>query len=447
MKEALSFATYVAIGTGMALAASSFAVLSALYGVVEPQSVMIAIVAAGLLLLVVAGSIGSLASMYPSAPGMAVYLTKAYGGRISLTLMLLYLSILGCLAAVESYVFAQVLGHLLPGWFSPVTAATGVLVVVIGVNLFGFELPDRVQNLTTVLLVLLILAVGIGSLVATPGPVDPAAVKLAAKAEEGGFVAALTATGMAVFLFLGFEWVAPLGKRPQHYRRQMPVSMIVSVSILIVIYAIFAFGLAKHFPRERIAGTAIPQFILASTLSGRFGALVAALISLLAMISSFNAGLMGGARLVYALSRQGKLPPFCAKISENSGAPIGAILILGAMSVLTAIVVATFDLAIMMSSYAAAIECFMYAAVMFAWLRLGRDAKDPKIFRSPIPRFVQVLVAGLMPLLGIAALLSDEKRWLWSVGCFGIALVGLTALAHHLQTAQEKREGTTRIAN
>lgn len=445
MKAAATFATYVAVGVGMAIAASSFAVLSALCGVVGAKASLLPILIAGVLLLVVAGSIGSLASLYPSAPGMVVYLNKAFGRRASLTLVLLYLSVVACVGGVESYVFARVLEKLAPTWSSPTLAAAAVLITVTIVNLVGLELPERIQNITTTLLIFIILATSVLCLFAAPLPLPPLAPASAAGPTLSGS-ALVTATGMAVFLFLGFEWVVPLGKRPKDYERLLPLSMLVSVIVLVILYGAFAAALARHFSNDQIAATAIPQFLLATVLSSRLGVPLATLVSLLAMVTSFNAGMMGAARLIYALARQGSLPRFCAVISERSGAPAGAILTIGSLAIVAAIVTTRFELSIVMSAYAAAIECVIYGAIMFAWLRLGRTVRDGKLFRSPIPRLIQIAVAALMPLLGIAALLADEQHIRGAIATFCIAVVAITLLTHWLLILKQQREQGERLA-
>lgn len=442
MKSAKDFATYVAISVGMAMAGSSFAVLSSLFGSAGASTSLAAILIAGALLLVVASSIGSLASLYPSAPGMVVYLAKAFGSRVSLTLVLLYLSVVACLGGVESFVFARVLDRLVPTWSSPTLAAASVLITVTVVNLCGLELPDKIQKVATTLLITLVITTSVLCLFVVP----TAAVGAVAGFSTAGFsgTALVTTTGMAVFLFLGFEWVVPLGKRPKHYERLMPLAMVASIAVLILLYSVFAAALARHFSTQQIAATAIPQYLLATVLSSRIGVSLATLISFLAMVTCFNAGMMGAARLIYALARQGNLPTWCARISERTGAPIGAILTIGSLAMIASIITTRFNVSIVLSAYAAAIECWIYGAVMFSWLKLGRSVRDNKTFRSPVPRLVQIVIAALMPLLGVAALLSDELRAGAAVTTFVSAIVIIGALTHWLLLLKQKREKVVR---
>ena len=76
------FGEYVATGVGMALACSGYAMVGQLSLVVDGSALLVAVVLAFVLCMVIAGSIGELAGMYPSAPGVRTYLKAAFGEDI-----------------------------------------------------------------------------------------------------------------------------------------------------------------------------------------------------------------------------------------------------------------------------------------------------------------------------------------------------------------------------
>src|SRR5262249_27144468 len=145
----------------------------------------------------IAGSVAELASMYPSAPGVRTYLKAAFDNRISLMLVYLYLIFMILVAAVEAYMFGLVVRSTFPGT-PPLAAGLSLIAFTVAVNLRGLELPKTMQIVTTVLLIVLVMVLGVMGIVRggqLPAP------------NEGWEQAAKVpaAIGMAVYLFIGFE--------------------------------------------------------------------------------------------------------------------------------------------------------------------------------------------------------------------------------------------------
>src|SRR5262249_47002980 len=138
-----------------------------------------------------------------------------------------------------------------------------------------------------------------------------------------------TITGMSIFLFVGFEWVTALGYNRNSYNKLIPRAMYTSIIINIIVYSLVVIGLDSQLTRFDIVATPIPHVSLCTKILGNNGVLLAVLLSCLAILSTFNAGVMGGSRLIYALSREGNLPTWCGTISLRTGTPIGAVLLLG----------------------------------------------------------------------------------------------------------------------
>jgi amino acid transporter len=437
------FFGYVAIATGMAMAASSFSMLAAMFGVVGARGVVAAILVGGALTVVVAAAIGGLASLYPSAPGLATYLKKAFGSRLAMTASILYLSLVVCIIGAEGAALAEVVRPFVPAAV-PVAAGPCVLVAVIACNMLGLELPWRVQMSATVALIVVAMTISVIALL-RPAPEMLTAVPEpgSGHAWSGPFAEGI---GMSVFLFLGFEWVAPLGRSPDDYRRLLPLSMIVAVVALVVLYSTFALALARNFPSERVAGTLVPAYLVASRTSGRSAGVLAMLLCLLANVTVYNGSIMGASRLIFALARQGSLPRSWGRVSVQTGTPVVAIAIIGSVSTLGSLALNLTRTASIAAAYAAAVECTMYGALVFAWLRL-RGSRVPETgFHPPFPRALLIAVACMMPLVGLAAL-GGDARHAWSPAVvFVVAVLGAVALTRGLGVADGARPLATRLA-
>lgn len=434
MKRTLDFGSYVSISAGLALAASSFTMLAALLGLANPTGALLSIPIAGALLTVVAASIGSLASLFPAAPGISVYLGKAFGGSSAIIVVLMYIAVFGCLVGGESYLLSQVtavLGYHLP---SNLLAVGALSLVMLG-HLLGMEVPLKIQIATTVAVIACVVLLVSFSLFGDSGKTIQWSLTEATVPKTD----LATTIGMGVFLFIGFEWVTPLGRMPKHYRYMVPWAMPVAILLLTVVYTAFGIALLVNFPATVISGSKVPQFLLARVIGSPFGVALAIGMSVFAMINTFNAGLLGSARLVYGLAREGSFPAFLSRISLDTGAPYAAIITTGALALITAVGICQFDLTVVAVSFAAALECFIYAAVMFAWIQLQHKSKGKDIFRSPFPKVVQLLVGCIMPVLGLGALFADQEYAIEALVFFLVSMLVIVGTSFALTSNRRAR--------
>ena len=320
---------YVSISVGMAMATACFMTVAGMFGASDGYYLLGGIALAALMCMLASASIAEIASRFPAAPGITTYLKVAFGETLSMPMVLTYLTLVVSLAGVESYLFAAMIEEFLPGLASPFVLAIGMLVLVVITNLSGIEMSRRLQTFTTVMLALGTAGLSIALIFTAPGEMPPPGPN---QAELEGVLPFVTASAMAVFLFIGFEWVTPLGRSPESYRRLIPLSMPIGIAVLALMYGLFAFALWLHLPGEEIALTALPHFLAGHIVSSEYGRYGAAFISLLTMMTSFNAGLMGASRLMYAMARQKNLPQIFATMSAR-GVPVNVVLLIGGIAI------------------------------------------------------------------------------------------------------------------
>jgi ethanolamine permease len=373
--------------------------------------------------MVIALSVGELASIYPSAPGVRTYFKATFGDRPSLTLVYLYLIFVVLIAGLEGFVFSQVVSAVFPRTL-PMVTITVLIVFVAAINLIGFELPRGLQIFTTSISVLLIVISGILGLfhakvslteIFSPKDTLRQAMMLPALA------------GMSVFLYTGFEWVTPLGLRAKAYERKVPFSMPATVLVLFLAYSLFVIGTASQLAPAAIARTPVPQIPYFSTLYGTMGPYLALLLSVMAIFSTFNAGILGGSQLIFMLAQEGQLPEWCGAVSLRTGCPVGAILVLGGLALTAGAGILLFRLEIVAALIGASIMCLIYAAFMVAVLKLRRDKPNVRRpFRTPVFQFVQGALAVILLIMGVQTLLSEPGLGLRC--CLGALLSATLAL-------------------
>lgn len=442
MKKAFELGFYVTFGAGIAFGISSFTVISEMFGV-APSSfwLIVSICLAGLFCMMLSSCIAELASMYPSAPGVRTYLKVALPARTSLFLVYLYLIFMIMVAGIESYLFAQVVRALFPQ-LPALAVVLGLLALTVIVNLMGLELPRGVQMFTTTSLILGVLVLG----VIGAGPAlanlhfSSAIFSGHPLAQVGG------ALGSAIYLFIGFEWVTMMGFSAKAYERRIPMSMPLAILTNIVAYSIFSLGLATQIPVDKITASPIPQLPYFVQMYGTRGTYVALALSILAIISCFNAGVMGGSRLIHALAREGNLPKAWGTMSLRTGAPIGGVLVLGSLAFIGSVIIVSYELEEVAAIVGAAIVCFVYAAFIWAVLHLRKTQPNARrTFRSPLPAWLHWALMVIMPVVGILSLVLVPADKRLQVIVTTVGLIVIAAIAVQWSIRYSKNEAAMRL--
>jgi amino acid transporter len=424
MKKIFELGFYVTFGAGIAFGISSFTILSEMFKVASSFWVIVSICLAGIVCMLLSSSIAELASMYPSAPGVRTYLKVALPPRTSLFLVYLYLMFMIMVAGIESYLFALVVGKLFPQLHElhhVLFVVLTLLACTVIVNLLGLELPRGVQMFTTTALILGVLGLGAYGAGAHLSELHWNSTTIMARQPLGHPAwQVLGAVGSAVYLFIGFEWVTMMGFTAKAYERKIPISMPLAILTNIVAYCVFSLAMATRMQVANITVTDIPQIPYFVQIFGARGSVVGLVLSILAIVSCFNAGVMGGSRLIHALAREGNFPKSWGRISLNTGAPIGGVLALGVMAAIASVVIVRFKLAEITAVVGSTIVCFVYAAFMWAVLRLRKTQPNARrTFRSPLPVWLQWVMIGVLPVAGIGALFGLEGKTFY----YGLATI------------------------
>ena len=379
MQKVSEFLQYVSASLGMALAISCYAIIGSLFQFESGLWLVGGILVACLCCLIVAGATAELAMRFPSAPGLRTYFKQAFGNQHSLFLILVYMSIVVFIASVESYAFGEIL-QVLDIELSRVLTGILLIIVIAAVNLMGFEMTLKVQLWSVILLVLSMVGISIYGIMTEPA-MNPATAHeliqpLASQISESNndtMVAMATIIATALFLFVGFEWVTPMGKSAQAYQRMIPLSMMVGIAVLGLLYGLFAYASGNQLNEQQLQASVAPQLLLGETLFGIKGTYVLAAISFLAMFTSFNVGMLGASRLVYGIAREGELPAWFTRISFKTLAPYGAILFLSALCMIGTVITNLYAIHFELANAAVIITCLVYTAIIAAALKLRRD--------------------------------------------------------------------------
>lgn len=440
LKDRKAFLPNLMLGVGMALALSCFSVLSQmLYSESGPYTSII-VLGAGLIALVVARSVGELSLMYPGAIGVWTYVRNAWGNYLGLIVILGYIGMLLLVAGVEGKLLGQIFSDIFH-LDNPTVVIAILFLLVMAINLRGLSFSKRAQTWMVMLLVLLSTLMALLALVTAPGEPIENAVHM--KFQFGSLLEMII---VAFFLFVGFEWITNSANTSRKAAEDIPKVLTLSIIVLVVYYFLFSIAMQAYLSRGFVLNVASPHVSMASILLGDYATYLVFLLSSLAVLTSFNVGLMGATRLVYAVAREGYLPISFATVINRHSVPVWPIIALGGSGLMIAIICATTGINVaVLAEVAALIICAIYVILLETTLRL-RTRLGQKVLKqqSFLPRMLINAVAGFMVIVVVAMVF--DKGWGAETQLFSLLLMlamlcaGLMVLKKRKQTELIQKE-------
>ncbi|WP_446831599.1 APC family permease [Candidatus Foliamicus sp.] len=365
-----------------------------------------AFAAGGLVIGFIALTYAELASAMPRAGGEHVY-TQAglgYGWSFLCTWALLMAYVTVC--AFESVALATAVEHLFPQirlgelWQVAGASVDGgfVLVGVLGavamtwINVLGIRTAAVVQGIVTTVIflsgvVLIAGAANFGELeLAQPWIASPAT----------GILAVLI---MVPALLVGFDVVPQSAEEidlpPQRIGRLLILSLVLAVAW----YGAVAFSVAVALTPEELAGDGLITADAASRLWSRFAGGSWAGVALTlggigGVLTSWNAFMIGGSRVVFALAESGTLPAAFARLHPRYKTPYVAVLAIGALCCISPLFGSRILVWLINSGSFAVVAAYAFVPVAFLALRKKRP-EMPRPYKLRYPRFVGITAIAL----------------------------------------------------
>jgi amino acid efflux transporter len=396
VKTAFEIVKLCAVAVGMAITISCNTILVSLFPFVGGAALFAALAIAGVAMGVVLLCFTELASKFPGAIGIRAFTKAAFGNRFSLSATLFYVVMVMLIGGLEVYLCHLMLVQLLPAPLAALVLAVLVL-AILAVNLSGYELSLRLQIGMTVAVAATMLLL---AALAFNAPALPPALHVPAAPGAGGLFEAVP---RALFLFIGIEWAILHVSRHESFKRTLPAALMISVLMIALLYGVFGAALQTRFGAGALAGLALPHLELARALNAPAAIWLAALVGLLAVLSSFNVGLSGAARILYSLAREREIPSWFAQLHGDRLSPRNAMLFVAAgvltMAPLMALPSLNASLSMLFSVHLAAV----YACVLLAWLQMRRR-KDTRGTRQPVHALVVWPTLIFLAVIGVGVI-------------------------------------------
>jgi APA family basic amino acid/polyamine antiporter len=435
LRRVLGLSGAVSIVIGTIIGSGIFLVpKTAIEKVGSPEMVFVVWVFGGLLSLAGALSYAELSAAMPEAGGEYVYLRAAYGpfwgfvygwtqfwvaksGSIA-TLATAFFYYLAQLAPSLDRVVARLDIPLGPGG-GPLEIQQGqilamaVILVLAAVNYLGVQASGNLQILVTALKVALIGAIVAVGLFSGKGEPANFSTSIAAPGGLGGFFAALVAI---LWAYDGWNNVSMVSSEIRDPQRNLPRALILGTLAVVVVYLA---SNAAYFYVLSAGEVAATDRVAAAMMQKVFGPPGASAVSVAAMVSIFaalNGSILSGARVPYAMARDGLFFPGLGNVHPRRRTPGNSILWLSAWAAIL-VLSGRYD---QLFTYVIFASWILYGMTAAAVLVLRRKQPGmPRPYRTlgyPVVPSVFVLVAALL----IFFTLRDSPRE---------SLMGLTLIA------------------
>ena len=199
-------------------------------------------------------------------------------------------------------------------------AASVVIVLLTAVNIRGLREGVWVQNVFTVLkvtaLAALILA-GLSHGIGSPHFIPPSKPLPEQEVLGAGLLAGLAlALSKALFAYDCWYTVTFVAEEVRDSKRTLPYSLLLGTLIVTVVYVLANLAYLAVLPVDQIAGVEDDRVAVAvgSTLFGNLGAKLVIVAVLISTFGCLNGLILGGARLCFAMARDGLFLRGCANL-------------------------------------------------------------------------------------------------------------------------------------
>ena len=394
----------------------------------------------GLHALLSANVASELVTSLPKAGGTYVPVRAAFGP--SMGLLAGWTDWLSNTAAIAALSVACVnfLAAICPA-IAPYTSPVAALFAlsIIALNWPGVREGQIAQTLGSLIKVGLIVGVVTVAFLAEPIPVGEvvarAGAATASAAPALGFFAIITAYQMIYGAYSGWHSPIYFVEEDRNAVTNIPRALGVSILLVAAIYLALNLSLLNALDMTALRASDLPVALVIENAFGRSGGVLVALLAILIVVVAINAIVMGSARILYGLARDGLFLPAAIRVNKG-GTPHIALAITAAVAV-PLIFTGAFAFLFKLMAALAIFGFVLYELSLFALRR--QQPNLPRPFRAIAYPFLPGLVCLLDLGLLIAFIAAEPMS--------GVYMVGLIAVCIPVGIALHRRRETTALPN
>lgn len=363
----------------------------------------------GILCLLGALCFAELATMFPEAGGLYVYLRNAYGKPVAFLFGWTEVifgkpASIGALAVAFIGSLSLATGMKLPLAFEVLMGAV-LIIGLAGINIVGVLWGGRMQLATTIvkagfLGIVAVLPFALIPFVAeSVVPANYASTTVPNQQALAGQIGAILLAVM--WAYNGWHGITPLAEEVSHPQRNIPLSLFAGIGILMVLYvtANVAYHGVLTMGEMKAAGDHAAEEML-KRLLGQPGLTAMSAVIMCSTFGAINSNLLQAPRVSFAMGRDRVFFQTLGRVHATFRTPVPAILVLAAMSIALLVAAAAakvFAQDLVVNSYESELARKVIASL-----------QDDSIF-SLLTNFV-IFSASIFYMLGVAAVLVLRRK-------------------------------------
>lgn len=436
----IGFPTALATAVGLVMASPVILTVTTGFGI-GGSTFVLAMAIAFVLMLAQASTFAEAATLLPTSGSVYDYISCGLGRFFAIT---------GTLSAyVLVHVFAGTAVVVLSGAMATVsfgglydylqaggyTWLVGVAMVFLlgAVNVVGVSFFSKAEVFLSSFVWLTLMAFGIAGVVQAPA-VDLPAV-FGASLIGNDLPAVLSLVGMAMFMFLGVEFVTPLAPELRNAGRVVPRAMLVGLGLVACCMFLYGFAMARQVANVPVGAggpniletpLAVPLF--AERVMGPLGKVWLGIAFLCAGAATINTLMAGLPRLLYGMALDGALPRVFAWLHPRYRTPVVGIVVSVLIPVVHGAIIGDHLERIMplvLAGVCAWGTSYLLVTLSVVLLRLRRP-ELPRAYRSPLFPLPQIVSSvGILIAIWYIAPPGIDPRAIYIP--FG-SMLGLTAV-------------------
>lgn len=289
-------------------------------------------------------------------------------------------------------------------WFN--LPAFCIVILITWLLSLGIRESKRMNNIAVVFkigIILLFIFTGIGHV--TPANWVPFA--------PFGWSGIVHGAALIFFSYLGFDAVTCAAEEVKNPTKNMPIGIIVSLSVCVVLYVIVTLIMTGIVPYLEFAGVAHPVSLVLQYANLRGVAGFIDLGAIVGMTTVMLVMMYGQTRIFYAMSRDGLLPAIFSKVDEKRKTPYVGTWLIG---IVIAFVGSTVPLNVL-AEIANIGTLSAFAIIAFSVIVLRRTQPDlPRKFTCPGVPYIPAL--AVFSCIYLMSHLSPITWWCFLLWCF-----------------------------
>lgn len=386
----------------------------------------------GGLVLVGAFTFGELASRYPHAGGLYIYLREAWGGRVAFlygwqALLVMDPGVTAALTTGASQ-YLVVLWPSAKGFENSIAVAT--IWILAALNMLGLRFSAGVFGVMTGFKLLALAAIVLVAFTVGDGHWSNFAASPGVRAGAPPLAEALAVGLVSVFFsFAGFWEAGRIAGDVRRPERTLPLAFALGVGGLTFVYVATTSAFIYLVPASQTTNASVFARLAGEAMLGPAGPRILAAVVVLSVVASAMALFMMAPRLYIAMSLDGLFPSALASIDPTTKAPVRATAVLAVLAS-GLVIVGTFEQIV---SFLICTAMGFIALAAAALIVVRRRAPNVRAFRAPgypwTTGLFVLLVACVVALVAV-------NRPLQALAGFGIVALGWPAYRVFVSTGQ-----------